>query len=229
MFVSKPLTLFSWRWESALNTGSSLLPTETLLGGKGCPHVAVWRFSSSDKLLLGSSIVGWRDRNLTKLGLPLQGHMPSEWHRCELNLGPYHCASLPFQQGMCSSSFSVPPESSAGKTGEISCSSVLRAAVRLMQVETRCCPSSAQSSHCSRGRIPVWPRLSLPHPLTLDQSQQPPSLHTPNRLPPQGPRTCCSLTRERCSSRIQIWARRAPPLPTGVCTCLRAAFTDLPG
>lgn len=37
VFVSKPLTLFSWRWGSALNTGSSLLPTETLLGGKGCP------------------------------------------------------------------------------------------------------------------------------------------------------------------------------------------------
>ena len=127
---------------------------------------------------------------------------------------------------MCSSSFSVPAESSAGKTGVISCSSVLRAAVRRMQMETGCWQSSAQSFHCSQGRIPAWRHLSLPHPLTLDRSQQPPSLHTPNRLPPQGPRPCCSLTRKRCSSRIQIWAMRAPSLPTGVCTYV--TFSEQP-
>ena len=154
--------------------------------------------------------------------MPLRGHKPSKRRRCQRNLGPV-ASPLCLSHGVCVAvTPRYRPESSAGKAGEI-CSSALSAAVRLMQMETGCC--SAQSFHCSQGRIPVWRRLSLPHPLTLDRSQQPPSLHTPNRLPLQGPPTCCSLTGERCSSRVQI----TPYRRLYACPLLRAAFTDLPG
>lgn len=61
-FVSKLLNLPTC-------TEAGLLATDMLLGGKERPHVAVLCFSSSGKLLLGGSIVGWRDLKLEEVGV----------------------------------------------------------------------------------------------------------------------------------------------------------------
>lgn len=90
VFVSKLLTLSTCAGGSSLKVpGTRGCPLKCFSEERSAPTRLYWVSPPAADLQLGSSIIGWRDRNLRKWGLSLQGHAASKRHRCEWNRGPY--------------------------------------------------------------------------------------------------------------------------------------------